>query len=94
MEHKFELAPRIGTFFIIIGFGLFVLFLGSEFSHQANFNYFFLGLVFTGIGLLFRRRATRYESGRFASVQRARERSRKRREERRTKQQKGRAERR
>ena len=94
MEPKFELAPRIGTFFIIIGFGLFVLFLGSAFSKESNFNYFFLGLAVVFVGILFRRRGTRHESGRFASVQRARERSRKRREEHRMKQQKGKGERR
>jgi hypothetical protein len=76
-----EIIPRIGTFFSLVGWGLMILFIGSELSHEANFNYFFLSLLTLFIGHLFRRRATHHESGRFGVIRRAREQSRLRREQ-------------
>jgi hypothetical protein len=58
-----------------------ILFVGSEFSREANFNYFFLSLLTLFIGHQFRRRAARHESGRFGAIRRAREQSRLKREE-------------
>ena len=75
-----DIIPRIGTFFLIIGWGLMILFVGSEFSREANFNYFFLSLLLLFLGSRFRRRAERHESSRFSAVRRAREQSRVRRE--------------
>jgi hypothetical protein len=76
-----DIIPRVGTFFLIIGWGLMILFAGSEFSHEANFNYFFSSLLLLFFGSVFRRRAERHESSRFGSLRRARERSRQQREE-------------
>jgi hypothetical protein len=76
-----DIIPRIGTFFYIVGWGLMILFIASEFSREANFNYFFLSLLTLFLGHQFRRRAERHESGRFGSIRRARERSRLKRDE-------------
>ena len=73
--------PRIGTFFIMIGFGLLVLFLISGMSNQPDFIFFFIGVGAFIIGYLFRRRVQRPSSGRFDLIRRAMERSRMRREE-------------
>ncbi len=77
-----DLIPRIGTFFGLLGWGLLILFVGSEFSREANFNYFFMGLLALFIGHQFRRRAPRQDSGRFGAIRRAREQSRLKRDER------------
>ena len=89
MEPNFELGPRIGTFLIVTAFGFIVLFLGSEFSHEANFNYFFISLALLFIGILFhRRRKPPADSGRFGGIRRMRARSKQRQEDRLKKQQK------
>jgi hypothetical protein len=76
-----DIIPRIGTFFSLIGWGLMLLFVGSEFSREANFNYFFLSLLALFLGHRLRRRAAPQQSGRFGMIRRAREQSRLRREE-------------
>jgi hypothetical protein len=81
MEPTPEHTPRIGTFFLLVGFGLLVLFLGSGFSRNPNFAYLLFSLPALFLGYLLRRRAPRQPSGRFGIIHRARERSRQRREE-------------
>ena len=78
-----DLIPRIGTFFIIIGMGLFVLFVASDFAETPQFDYLCLAILAIGVGWLFqRRRPAPPSAGRFSLVQRTRENVRKRREER------------
>ena len=65
-----ELIARIGTFFLLIGIGLFVFFFLSEAAQQVTFDYFCWGLVLIIIGLVFRgqfKKATP-ASGRFSIV--------------------------
>jgi hypothetical protein len=72
-EPPAELVPRIGTFFILVGIGLIILFMASDFANQPDFDYLFLGLIGLGIGYLFRRRAARSPaSGRFGALRRMR----------------------
>ncbi len=78
--------PRIGTFFILVGTFLLILFLGSGFSQQPQFLFFFLAVAAFVIGYLFRRGTpARPSSGRFGMIQKARDRSRMRKEERKKK---------
>ena len=49
-----ELIYRVGTFFLMIGIGLFLLFVLSESANEAVFSYFCGGLVLLVVGLLFR----------------------------------------
>ena len=73
---------RIGTFFILVGLGLFILFLGAALSHDAYAGFLLFSLVTLFLGFLFRRKAPRpAPSGRFGVVHRTRENSRKRKEE-------------
>jgi Flp pilus assembly protein TadB len=81
METPPQHRPRIGTFFLLVGFVLLVLFLASGFSQQPEFIYLFLALACLSVGYLFRRKVQRPSSGRFNMVRRALERSRVRREE-------------
>jgi hypothetical protein len=85
MESNHDIIPRIGTFLILVGCGLMVLFVGSELSQEANFNYFFLSGAILFVGYLFRRRAQPRESGRFDVIRRTRERGQQRREQKQSK---------
>ena len=75
MENNF--LPRIGTFLIVIGLGLLVLFIGSVFSSAAQLSYFLLSAAAFFLGTVLRRRATHQPSGRFGSINRLRGRNRK-----------------
>ena len=49
-----ELIYRVGTFFLLVGIGLVVLFILSEAARQAAFEYFCSGAIFLIIGFMFR----------------------------------------
>ena len=62
-----ELLIRIGTFFIMIGVGLFILFVASDYSQVTNFDYLFWAVFAITVGILLRRKKpTPPPSGRFA----------------------------
>jgi hypothetical protein len=73
---------RIGTFFIVIGLVLLVMFVGSIMGKEIHGIYLFLSFAAFVVGFLFRRNRPVSDSGRFGSIRRASERSRLRREER------------
>jgi flagellar biosynthesis component FlhA len=77
MENRPQHGPRIGTFFLLIGFVSFFLFLLSGFSRQPAFGFFFLGLITLLIGFQLRRGQERSSSGRFRMIQQWRERQQK-----------------
>lgn len=77
-----DFIARVGTFFFLLGFGLFVLFLASDMADMPQFDYLCLAMLSAGLGwLLQRRRAPPPSAGRFSMLKRTRERMRKRREE-------------
>jgi hypothetical protein len=49
-------GPRIGTFFMVVGFALIVLFVLTDIANSPQFGYFFLGAlgVVGGVLLLWR----------------------------------------
>ena len=51
-----EFIIRIGTFFILIGVGIFILFVASDYANQTNFDYLFWAVLSVTIGILLRRR--------------------------------------
>jgi hypothetical protein len=65
-----ELLARIGTFFLLLGIGLFVFFVLSEVAQQTTFEYFCWGLILLIVGLVFRGRLKKAvtPSGRFSLV--------------------------
>lgn len=65
-----ELIYRVGTFFLLVGIGLVVLFLLSEAAQQVNFEYFCSGLILLIIGFMFRAQYKRsiQPSGRFRLI--------------------------
>ncbi|NWF63279.1 MAG: hypothetical protein HXY38_03140 [Chloroflexi bacterium] len=67
MENEDPFEVRVGTFFVVMGAGAFVLFVISDFSNQVDFDFFFVALVLMGIGFYIRRKkAPPPPSGRFA----------------------------
>jgi hypothetical protein len=65
---------RIGTFFLLIGAYLFIMFLASDFAHQTNFDYLFLALMAIVAGwMMQRKKAPPPPSGRFGYFRRMRE---------------------
>jgi hypothetical protein len=70
-NHK-EFVYRVGTFFLLVGTGLLIFFMLSEFADQPQFNYFCSSMVLITIGFIFRaqyRRAV-VSSGRFSILKR------------------------
>ena len=65
-----EVLHRIGTFFIIVGIGLFAFFLLSEAARQVAFEYFCWSVILLVIGFVFRGQFKKQvtPSGRFSLV--------------------------
>ena len=55
MDNDDPIEFRIGIFFYLIGAGIFAIFVASDFAEKAEFDYFFIALVFFAIGWYFRR---------------------------------------
>jgi len=67
-----EVIYRVGTFFLLVGIGLVVLFILSEAAQQTSFEYFCSGAAFLIIGFMFRAQYKRsiQPSGRFRLIKR------------------------
>ena len=73
---------RVGTFFLVIGVGVMILFIASDLADQVDFDYLFIALFLLFIGWnLRRKKAPPPSAGRFAYVQKTRDNYRKNREE-------------
>ena len=67
-----ELIYRVGTFFLLVGAGLIILFILSDAVRQTAFNYLCGGTILLTIGFLFRAQYKRAipSSGRFSLLKR------------------------
>lgn len=82
MEDDEPVIVRVGTFFLLIGIGVFVIFIASDLGDRADFDYFFIAVLLIFIGWVFRRRKPPPPSaGRFAYLRKMRENAQKKREE-------------
>lgn len=78
-----DLVPRIGTFMVLLGVFSLIFFLASDFADRPEFDWLFVGMVFLGIGFIFRRRAPPpAPAGRFSYIRKLRENAKKRKEDR------------
>jgi len=77
--------PRLGTFFILVGCGLLVLFTGSIFTREFSILALLLAAAALFLGFVFHRAAPRPGPTRFSSIRKASQRSRQRREEKQSK---------
>ncbi len=81
-EDTGPLAPRVGTFFILVGIMLIILFAASDMARTPDFDFFFLGLLALAVGIFLRRKAPAPPpSGRFSAIRKMRENAKKRKEE-------------
>ena len=73
---------RLGTFFILIGLVLLILFFGSVISRDSKTGYLLVAIVMLFAGLLLQQyKRPKNDSGRFSALRRASAMSRQRREE-------------
>ena len=69
-----EFIIRIGTFFILIGAGIFILFIASEAAGKTNFDYLCAAVACVTVGVMFqRRKPPNPPSERFGYVRKLRE---------------------
>jgi len=71
-DHK-DFLYRIGTYFILLGIGLLVIFMLSESAQQTAFSYFCWSVILFIVGFVFRSRYKRPappSSGRFSVLKR------------------------
>jgi hypothetical protein len=78
---KEDLVARVGTFFILVGLSLLILFVGSIKGNDGNGIYLLLSFAAFITGWLCRRNRPVKDSQRFGIIHRLNERNRKRREE-------------
>lgn len=68
-ENSDPIIVRVGTFFIVLGGGAFLLFVMSDLADRVEFDFLFVALALLGIGWYFRRGKTPPPaSGRFAGL--------------------------
>lgn len=64
-----EFIVRIGTFLILLGMGMLILFVASDYAKQPNFDYLFWTVLAVTVGILLRRlKAPPPPSGRFETL--------------------------
>ncbi len=82
MDDDDPIIVRVGTFFFIMGGGVFILFVVSDLAEKADFDYLFAAVLLMGIGWVFRRgKAPPPSAGRFSMINKSRDDARKRRED-------------
>ncbi|NOH02519.1 MAG: hypothetical protein HND47_11470 [Chloroflexi bacterium] len=68
-ENGDPLIVRVGTFFMVLGAGSFLLFVTSDLADQVDFDYLFIAMLLLTVGWYFRRRkAPPPASGRFSGL--------------------------
>lgn len=74
MENEDPLIIRVGTFFMVMGGGMFILFVTSDIAEQVDFDYLFIAMLLIFIGWNFRRKKTPPPpAGRFSALRKMRE---------------------
>ena len=82
MDNDDPVIVRVGTFFYVIGGGIFILFVASDLADQADFDYFFIAVLLIAIGWIFRRKkAPPPSAGRFGYIKTMRDKAKQKREE-------------
>jgi len=68
-----EFIVRIGTFSILIGIGILILFIASDHAGDANFDYLFWAILAVVVGIFLRgRKAPEPPSERFSVLRKLR----------------------
>jgi hypothetical protein len=78
-----DFVSRIGTFLILLGTGILILFIASQGAGSANFDYLFWALLAIIVGFFIRkRRDAGAPADRFSLIRRLRDKNRGRKERR------------
>jgi len=73
MQNEDPFSVRVGTFFLTMGFGTFILFVLSDIADQPDFDFLFGALLLIGGGWYLRRNKVKpAPSGRFSLLKRLR----------------------
>ena len=83
-----QISRRLGTFLILVGLALLILFIGSYMSKDINLNFLGGSAVALVLGFLLQKNREPTDSGRFRTVRKASERGRQRRADKKNKNQK------
>lgn len=74
MDNEDPIIVRVGTFFFVMGGGIFLLFVASDLAQAADFDYLFVAVLLMGFGWYLRRgKAPPPSAGRFAWWRKRRE---------------------
>jgi hypothetical protein len=69
MQNDDPLIVRIGTFFVVIGSGVLLLFVMSDIAGKTQFDYLFISMLLIGFGWMLRRKkAPPPPAGRFSGI--------------------------
>ena len=69
MENDDPFEVRLGTFFLVIGIGAFLLFAISDLADKVDFDFLFVAVILIGIGWMMRRKkAAPPPAGRFSWI--------------------------
>ena len=83
MDPEDPFIVRVGMFFIVMGGGVFILFVVSDLAEKADFDYLFVAMILIVIGWsMWRKKPPPPSAGRFSYVRKLREESKRKREER------------
>lgn len=71
MENDDPFIVRVGTFFLVVGMGAFLLFVFSDIVEQVDFDYLFVAVLLIGLAWYMRRGKAKPKSAqRFAWLKR------------------------
>ena len=74
---------RVGMFFLVMGGGVFILFVASDLADQPDFDYLFVAMILIAIGWsMWRRKPPPPSAGRFSYIKKMRQGASQKREER------------
>jgi hypothetical protein len=83
MQPEDPFIVRVGMFFLVMGGGVFILFVASDLADRADFDYLFVALLLIAIGWsMWRKKPPPPPADRFSYLRRRREASRLKRQER------------
>jgi hypothetical protein len=77
-DHLFH---RLGSFFLLVGCGFLILFIGSVLAKETTISFLLFAAATMFLGYLLHNAAPRAEQTRFSGIRKASQRSRQRREE-------------
>lgn len=74
MQPEDPFIVRVGMFFLVMGGGIFILFVASDLADKPDFDYFFVAMLLIAIGWsMWRKKPPPPSAGRFSYLKKLRE---------------------